>query len=161
MNTNISSSSREKPDRTGPGIWLSALSCVFGKYRFFRYLLFGLLCHLHKHLRPPALFAIPSIQFSSALELLLYAILGLVCVPFGYVYVKTFYGLRDRLFRKLPIPRALIPACGGLLVGLIALWRPEILSGGYGAIQKALESPRPLSLGASGIRSLRDWSGVA
>ena len=92
------------------------------------------------------IFAIPSIEFSSAWELLLYAVLGLVCVPFGYVYVKVFYGLRDRFFRKLPIRRALIPAFGGLLVGLIALWRPQILSGGYGTIQKALMSELPVTL---------------
>ncbi len=92
------------------------------------------------------IFAIPSIQFSSALELLLYAVLGLVCVPFGYMYVKTFYGLRDRFFRKLPVRRALIPAFGGLLVGLTALWQPQILSGGYGTIQKALMGELPIAL---------------
>jgi len=92
------------------------------------------------------IFAIPSIQFSSALELLLYAVLGLVCVPFGYMYVKTFYGLRDRFFRKLPVRRALIPAFGGLLVGLTALWQPQILSGGYGTIQQALMGELPIVL---------------
>ena len=92
------------------------------------------------------IFAIPPIQFSSALELFLYAILGLVCVPFGYIYVKVFYGLRDHFFRKLPIRRELIPACGGILVGLIALWQPQILSGGYGTIQKALMGELPVVL---------------
>ncbi len=92
------------------------------------------------------IFAIPSIHFSSAIELLLYAILGLVCVPFGYIYVKTFYGLRDRFFRKLPIRRALIPAFGGVLVGLLSLWQPEVLSGGYGTIQKALMGEFPVVL---------------
>jgi len=92
------------------------------------------------------IFAIPTIKFSSALELILYAILGLVCVPFGYIYVKTFYGLRDRFFRKLPIKRALIPALGGILVGLIALWQPCVLSGGYGTIQKALTGELPVAL---------------
>jgi CIC family chloride channel protein len=92
------------------------------------------------------IFAIPPIQFSSALELLLYAILGLVCVPFGYVYVKTFYGLRDRFFRKLPIKRALIPALGGILVGLIALWQPRVLNAGFGVIQQALMGELPVAL---------------
>ncbi|MGD0400269.1 MAG: chloride channel protein [Syntrophobacteraceae bacterium] len=92
------------------------------------------------------IFATPPIEFSSARELLLYAVLGLVCVPFGYMYVKTFYGLRDRFFRKLPIRRALIPALGGLLVGLTALWQPQILSGGYGTIQKALMGQLPVAL---------------
>lgn len=93
-----------------------------------------------------AIFAIPSIQFSSPLELGLYAILGLVCVPFGYAYVKVFYGLRDHFFRKLPIKRAFIPAFGGILVGLVGLWQPQILSGGYGTIQKALLGEMPAIL---------------
>lgn len=92
------------------------------------------------------IFAIPSIKFSSALELLLYAVLGLVCVPFGYLFVKTFYGLRDRFFRKLPVKRALVPALGGVLIGLTALWQPQVLSGGYGTIQKALMGELPAAL---------------
>ena len=92
------------------------------------------------------IFAIPPIHFSSGFELFLYAVLGLICVPFGYLYVKTFYGLRDRFFRKLPVRRALIPAFGGLLVGLVALWQPQILSGGYGTIQKALMGNLPVML---------------
>lgn len=92
------------------------------------------------------IFAIPTISFGHPLELLFYAILGLVCVPFGYVYVKTFYGLRDHFFRKLRLKRVLIPALGGLGVGLIGLWRPEVLSGGYGVIQEALKGNLPIVL---------------
>jgi len=92
------------------------------------------------------IFAIPSIHFSSGFELFLYAVLGLICVPFGYLYVKTFYGLRDRFFRKLPVKRALIPAFGGLLVGATAFWQPQILSGGYGTIQQALMGNLPITL---------------
>ncbi len=93
-----------------------------------------------------SIFAVPPIHFSSGFELLLYAVLGLVCVPFGFMYVKTFYGLRDRFFRKLPVKRTLIPALGGLGVGLIALWQPQILSGGYGTIQQALMGNLPITL---------------
>ncbi len=92
------------------------------------------------------IFAIPSIGFFSGWELFLYAILGLVCVPFGYAYVKTFYGLRDHFFRKLPIRRAFIPAFGGLLVGVIALWQPLAMGGGYGTIQKALMGQLPVAV---------------
>jgi len=93
-----------------------------------------------------SIFEIPPIRFAHPFELLLYALLGLVCVPFGYLYVKAFYGLRDHFFRRLPIKRALIPALGGLLVGLIGLWRPQILSGGYGVIQEALKGELPIVL---------------
>ena len=93
-----------------------------------------------------AIFATPAIPFVKPAELLFYALLGLVCVPFGYVYVTVFYGLRDHFFRKLPLKRMLVPAVGGLLVGLIGLWRPQILSGGYGTIQQALLGNLPVAL---------------
>jgi CIC family chloride channel protein len=93
-----------------------------------------------------AIFEIPSVHFTQPLELLFYALLGLVCVPFGFVYVKVFYGLRDKFFRKLRRKRALIPAFGGMLVGLMALWQPQILSGGYGTIQQALRGELPVVL---------------
>jgi CIC family chloride channel protein len=93
-----------------------------------------------------AIFDIPSVHFTQPLELLFYALLGLVCVPFGFVYVKVFYGLRDKFFRKLRWKRALIPAFGGMLVGLMALWQPQILSGGYGTIQQALRGELPVVL---------------
>jgi len=92
------------------------------------------------------IFAIPPIKFAHPMELVFYAILGLVCVPFGYVYVKVFYGLRDRFFRRLRLKKVLLPALGGLGVGLIGLWRPEILSGGYGVIQAALKGSLPIIL---------------
>lgn len=93
-----------------------------------------------------AIFAVPLVKFAHPLELLFYAILGLVCVPFGYLYVTTFYGLRDHFFRRLPLKRLLIPALGGLGVGLIGLWRPEVMSGGYGVIQQALNAHLPIVL---------------
>ena len=92
------------------------------------------------------IFEVPPKLFSHPLALLLYVVLGLVCVPFGFVYVKVFYGLRDHFFRKLRMKRALIPAFGGLLVGIVGLWRPEVLSGGYGTIQEALKGHLTISL---------------
>jgi len=92
------------------------------------------------------IFETPHISFVQPVELLFYAALGLVCVPFGFAYVKIFYGMRDYFFRRLPLKKALIPALGGLLVGLVGLWRPEVLSGGYGTIQKALLGQLPVTL---------------
>jgi chloride channel protein, CIC family len=131
-----------KEDFEAEGIILSIISSVTG-YAIFTSV-FG-----HQ-----AIFEIPRVQFANPAELLLYGLLALVCVPFGYVYVRVFYGLRDHFFRKLPMNRALIPAFGGILVGLIGLWRPQILSGGYGAIQQALrgELPTLLMLTLAGLK---------
>lgn len=84
------------------------------------------------------IFATPSWTFTDPRELLLYAVLGLVCVPVGWVYSRSLYGLRDHFFRRIPIKPHFVPAIGGLLVGCIGLLTPRVLSGGYGTIQLAL-----------------------
>lgn len=84
------------------------------------------------------IFDIPHVRFTNPKELFLYALLALICVPFGFLYVKIFYGLRDRFFRPLQLKNHFKPALGGIVVGLMGFWFPQILSGGYGTIQQAL-----------------------
>lgn len=73
-------------------------------------------------------------------ELLAYAIFGVVCALVGYVYVKVFYDVgRDRVFRRIRIPKVLKPALGGLMLGVIAYLLPPVMDGGYGWVQAALE----------------------
>jgi len=84
------------------------------------------------------IFETPDLIFNDPRELLLYAVLGLVCVPVGWLYSKSLYGLRDHFFRRIPIKPHFVPAIGGLLVGCIGLMTPKVLSGGYGTIQLAL-----------------------
>jgi len=79
------------------------------------------------------------LEFHRVAELPLYLIFAIVCSVVGYLYVLVFYGLRDRLFRKLPIPNAVKPAIGGLMLGVVALWLPHTMSGGYGWIQLAID----------------------
>lgn len=93
-----------------------------------------------------AIFAIPPIRFENPSELLACAALGLLCAPFGFFYVKVFYGLRDHFFSKFPIRKAFRPAIGGLMVGVVALWNPLILGSGYGTMQETLMGRVPLAL---------------
>lgn len=73
-------------------------------------------------------------------ELLPYAIFAVLCALVGYVYVKLFYDVaRDGFFKKVKIPGALKPALGGLMLGVIAFMVPQVMDGGYGWIQAALE----------------------
>jgi chloride channel protein, CIC family len=75
-------------------------------------------------------------------ELLPYAIFGIVCALAGFIWVKTFHGGREWFFDKLDRIKLLSivkPALGGLLVGGIALKFPQVLSGGYGWIQASMD----------------------
>jgi CIC family chloride channel protein len=57
----------------------------------------------------------------------------------------VFYGVRD-LFHALPLIPHLKPAIGGLGVGLLALAVPQVLGGGYGWIQEAINGQVAVSL---------------
>ncbi|MBW2646899.1 MAG: chloride channel protein, partial [Deltaproteobacteria bacterium] len=86
------------------------------------------------------IFETPVFEFTNPLEMIFYTILGLICAPLGILYIKLFYGCRDRIFKKIPIKPHYVPAIGGLGVGLLGLLTPTILGGGYGVIQKAIFS---------------------
>ncbi len=83
------------------------------------------------------IFATPGFVAHDLREFPIYAVLGLVCAPIGGLYVKVFYGTRDA-FRRLTIPKHIRPMLGGLGVGLIALFIPQAIGGGYGYLQMAI-----------------------
>jgi CIC family chloride channel protein len=74
-----------------------------------------------------------------------YLILGLASGIAGTILPIVFYSARD-LFHKLPGPPHIKPAIGGLLLGIFALWLPQILGGGYGWIQLAIDGKLAISL---------------
>lgn len=76
--------------------------------------------------------------FRNPVELLFYAVLGLVCIPLGVTYIKLFYGARDRFFRRIRIPRHIKPALGGLGVALMGLALPGVYGAGWGSLQLAI-----------------------
>jgi len=67
-----------------------------------------------------------------------YALLGVACGVVATILPMVFYSVRD-LFRLIPCPSHLKPAIGGLGVGLTALMLPQLLGGGYGWIQAAID----------------------
>ncbi|HUW64565.1 MAG TPA: chloride channel protein [Spirochaetia bacterium] len=79
-------------------------------------------------------------------NLLYYALLGVLCGLVGILYPKTFYATRD-FFKKMNVPKWLKPALGGLLVGIMGLFLPQVLGMGYGWLQLGmLNNPLPLAL---------------
>jgi len=79
-----------------------------------------------------------SYSFHDPATLPLYGVLGVLCGLVGILYVKCFYGV-NRLFAGLKVPSVVKPALGGLLVGVIGIFLPQVLGTGYGWLQLALE----------------------
>jgi CIC family chloride channel protein len=74
-----------------------------------------------------------------------YAALGVIAGLIGVLLPEIFYKVRD-LFKKIPLPPHIKPAIGGLGVGIMALALPQILGGGYGWIQEAIDGKLALTL---------------
>lgn len=92
------------------------------------------------------LFDIPAnLGVTHAWEYFEYAALGLAGGIVAVIIPVAFYGTRD-LFARIPLPPHVKPAIGGLLVGLMALALPQVLAGGYGWIQRAMNGDMALDL---------------
>jgi len=78
-------------------------------------------------------------------DLLWFAVLGLVAGLAAAGLPYAFYRSAE-LFRRLPGPRFLQPTLGGLLVGLLGLALPQVLGGGYGWMQHAIDGHIGLGL---------------
>ncbi len=86
-----------------------------------------------------SLFHSPDFMFRDPVELIPYTILAVVVAGFGWLYVRSFYGVTG-LFRKWKIPNHIKPAIGGLLTGAIGFFLPQTLSFGYGYMQQAINN---------------------
>jgi len=79
------------------------------------------------------------LEFTRPAEIPLYLVFAILCSLVGYLYVKVFYGLRNKVFRKISVPNTFKPAIGGLFLGAMAISLPEVMGGGYGTIQRAID----------------------
>jgi CBS domain-containing protein len=73
-------------------------------------------------------------------ELPFFVALGILCAGLAWLMTRTLYLFED-FFEKLHVWFPLIPAVGGLIVGAIALVRPEVLGTGYAVIADLLAHP--------------------
>jgi chloride channel protein, CIC family len=74
----------------------------------------------------------------SQAEFALLLLLGVICALFGVQIMRAVTGV-ERLCARLPMPRPLTPAAGGLVVGLLALITPRVLASGHGALFELFE----------------------
>jgi len=65
-------------------------------------------------------------------------ILGIISGVIAVILPNFFYGVRD-LFQKIKIKNHFKPALGALIVGLVGIYYPQSLGGGYEYIQKVLD----------------------
>ena len=75
--------------------------------------------------------------FNHPIQLVYYGALGIVCGLGGIVYKWFFYGTVD-VFHRIPCPRWIKPAVGGLVVGCLGLLIPGALHTGYGWVQLSM-----------------------
>ncbi len=90
------------------------------------------------------LFQTPDLRFEHPRELLVYLLLALVVAAGSRFYTHAFYGIHDA-FHRLRFPRALKPALGGLLTGLVGFFFLPAVGAGYGTVQRALVHGTPLA----------------
>jgi CIC family chloride channel protein len=93
-----------------------------------------------------ALFVVPrDVRFTGLRDFGWYIALGVASGLAGTILPELFYRMRD-FFLVLRIPAWVKPAIGGLLVGCMALELPQVLGGGYGWIQEAIDGRLALHL---------------
>ena len=96
---------------------------------------------------PQPVFSLPELTFRGLRELPFFLVLALACAAVGWLYVRVFYGFRDRFFKPLPLPKHIKPALGGLMLGVLALEFPQVMTGGYGWVQwGAIGMPSSLAM---------------
>jgi CIC family chloride channel protein len=87
-----------------------------------------------------------NIAFDDPYQLIFYIVLGLLCGGIGILYPIAFYGIRD-LFKKIKIPNYFKPAIGGLAVGVMGYFLPQVLGMGYGWLQISMQPQTIIPLG--------------
>ena len=82
-------------------------------------------------------FVTPPYELLSSYDILFYVVLGLLSALVGWLFIKGLYKCED-LFDAIKIPYYLKPAVGGLLLGFIGLYFPQIFGVGYPSIEQTL-----------------------
>jgi CIC family chloride channel protein len=92
------------------------------------------------------LFKVPQYQLVHPLELVIYAVLGVAGGLVSAAFTKLLLGMRERFLR---FPKTTVwfqPVVGGLFVGFLGLFVPQVLGVGYGYVGDVLNGRMALSL---------------
>lgn len=92
-----------------------------------------------------AAFSIPDHQITSLWEFPAFVLLGIVCALVAILFQFSLMA-SDYVARSISIPLWSRPVIGGIMIGAIGVFLPEILGVGYEATDKALKNQLPLLL---------------
>lgn len=85
-----------------------------------------------------AAFVVPSYRIVSYLEVPAFVLLGIVAAAVAVIFQLTILSV-DWLARQVKMPLVSRPMAGGLLIGIMAIWFPEVLGVGYDTTDAALK----------------------
>ncbi|WP_083805014.1 ClcB-like voltage-gated chloride channel protein [Chthoniobacter flavus] len=83
------------------------------------------------------LYEIASVHLGSNWEILPLMLLGLVAGLFAPWFLRLLRA-SERMFSKLALPTYVRLGLGGLIVGLLAIWQPEVCGNGYSVVNEIL-----------------------
>jgi CIC family chloride channel protein len=92
------------------------------------------------------LFAVPQYQLVHPAEFAVYAVLGVACALVSVAFTKLLLGIRARFLRFPPNTVWFQPVAGGLLVGLMGWFVPQVMGVGYGYVGDALNGRMAFNL---------------
>lgn len=100
----------------------------------------------HSFLGNSAAFPLATYELASYNEYFLYALLGVVAAFASRLFTKVLYGVEDYFDSKIFAPNVLKPAMGGLLVGLIGIFTPQVFGAGDLTVEEAILGQLPFWL---------------
>ncbi|MDN7488223.1 MULTISPECIES: ClcB-like voltage-gated chloride channel protein [unclassified Burkholderia] len=88
--------------------------------------------------RPP--YEMPVFPAVTGPEVLLFVVLGALCGVLAPQFLHLLDASKNR-FKRLPVPLPVRLALGGLVVGVISVWVPDVWGNGYSVVNLILHSP--------------------
>jgi len=90
-----------------------------------------------------AAFIVPSYSIASYYEVPAFVLLGIVAAAVAILFQLAIL-TADWVARHINMPLVARPAVGGLLIGIMAVWFPEVLGVGYDTTDAALKGQLPI-----------------
>ncbi len=91
----------------------------------------------HMFLGDHTAFQVPEYQLVSAFELIPYAVLGIFSGLVAWLFIKTLHG-SEEFFERIKYPIYLKTMVGGLIIGIMGCFIPQIYGVGYDTMDSAL-----------------------